>query len=137
VIKLKRMRWAGNVARTMNRRGAYGVLVGSLSKETTWKRYAQLDLGRAWRGLATTTFNVILFCGTPAVISSRNYPCVKHEYRAIIFFAKSQFALFSLNEHSPKGMMILSMDLSHLLSVTCRIHSLHLGLFNPLTPNDL
>jgi hypothetical protein len=47
VIKPKRMRWAGNVARTMKRRGAYGVLVGNLRKETTWKRYAQLDLGRA------------------------------------------------------------------------------------------
>jgi hypothetical protein len=38
VVKSRRMRWAGNVARMVNRRGAYRVLVGgTLGEETTWK----------------------------------------------------------------------------------------------------
>jgi hypothetical protein len=38
VIKLRRMRWAGHVARKGERRGIYRILVGKpLGKETTWK----------------------------------------------------------------------------------------------------
>jgi hypothetical protein len=37
VIKLRRMRWAGHVARVMERRGVYRVFVGKRRKETTWE----------------------------------------------------------------------------------------------------
>jgi hypothetical protein len=37
VVKSKRMRWAGHVARMGERRGVYRVLVGKPEKETTWK----------------------------------------------------------------------------------------------------
>ena len=38
VVKSRRMRWTGHVARMRERRGAYRVLVGKpLGKETTWK----------------------------------------------------------------------------------------------------
>ena len=37
VIKLRRMRWVGHVARVMEIRGVYRVLVGKRRKETTWE----------------------------------------------------------------------------------------------------
>jgi len=38
VVKLRRMRWAGHVARMGYRKGVYRVLVGeNLGKETTWE----------------------------------------------------------------------------------------------------
>jgi hypothetical protein len=37
VIKLRRMRWAGNVARMVEMRIAYSILVGNLKEKTTWK----------------------------------------------------------------------------------------------------
>jgi len=42
VIKSRRMKWAGHVARIVERRGVYRVLVGRLEgkKETTWKTQA-------------------------------------------------------------------------------------------------
>jgi len=43
VIKSRRMRWAGHVARMGERRGVYRVLVGeTLRKETTWETQAYM-----------------------------------------------------------------------------------------------
>ena len=40
VIKSRRMRWAWHVARMVERRGAYRVLVGKPEGETTWETQA-------------------------------------------------------------------------------------------------
>jgi hypothetical protein len=40
VIKSRRMRWAGHVARMGNRRGVCSVLVGNPKERTTWKTQA-------------------------------------------------------------------------------------------------
>jgi hypothetical protein len=42
VIKSRRMRWSGHVAR-MGRRGLYRILVGKRGKETTWKTQAKME----------------------------------------------------------------------------------------------
>jgi hypothetical protein len=41
VVKSRRLRWAGHVARMGKRRGTYMILVGeTLEKETTWRTQA-------------------------------------------------------------------------------------------------
>jgi hypothetical protein len=37
VIKSRRLRWAGHVARMLTSRGAYRVLLGNPEKKSTWK----------------------------------------------------------------------------------------------------
>jgi len=40
VIKSRRMRWSGHVARMGDRRGPYRVLVGNLKERATWETQA-------------------------------------------------------------------------------------------------
>ena len=57
VIKSRRMRWAGRVARMGERRGAYGVLVGKSEERKAlgrprrrWENNVQMDLPRSGMG---------------------------------------------------------------------------------------
>jgi hypothetical protein len=61
VIKSRRMRWAGHVARMEERRGAYSVLMGKPQRKSSigrprnsWEGNIKMDLqkiGWSWRGV--------------------------------------------------------------------------------------
>jgi hypothetical protein len=63
MIKSRRMRWAGHVARLGETRNAYRILVGKPEGKIGWNGMGWIKLARdrdQWRALANTVMNLVV-----------------------------------------------------------------------------